>query len=153
MLLYEGRRWRLFAQCVLVSILFTPTYQGGTPFDPLSRLPIVIDAFFVDIFEKRNQLVWWTILSTIFYCTTNPFYFMLNMYLFYPTEILTSFMSVAFFMLPIIFAESVVGGYFGYKIYERVKRVAWINKSKPIRKIMIKKSSLIELLKPFYGEG
>ena len=144
MLLYEGRRWRLFAQCGLVSILFTPTYQGGAPFDPLARLPIVIDAFFVDIifnsaygfFEKRNQLIWWAILSVTFYCTTNPFFFMLNIYLFYPTEILTSFMSVAFFMLPVIFIESVVGGQFGYKIYERVKRVGWINKSKQIKKII-----------------
>ena len=114
LLLYEGRRWRLFAQCVLVAILFTPTYQGGTPFDLLSRLPIIVDAFFVDIvfnsaygfFEKRNQLIWWAILSVIIYCTTNPFYFMLNMYLFYPTEILIPFVNVAFFMLPVIFIQS-----------------------------------------------
>ena len=151
MLLYEGRRWRLFAQCVLVSILFIPTYQGGTPFDPLARLPIIVDAFFVDIifnssygfFEKRNQLFWWAILSVIFYCTTSPFFFMLNMYLFYPTEILTSFMSVAFLMLPVIFIESVIGGYFGYKIYERVKLVGWINKSKPIKEIMFKNSKAL----------
>jgi hypothetical protein len=131
LLLYEGRRWRLFAQCVLVAILFTPTYQGGTPFDLLSRLPIIVDAFFVDIvfnsvygfFEKRNQLIWWAILSVIIYCTTNPFYFMLNMYLFYPTEILIPFVNVAFFMLPVIFIESIIGGYLGYKIYERVKHV------------------------------
>ena len=129
MLLYEGRRWRLFAQCVLVSILFTPTYQGGTPFDLLARLPIVVDAFFVDLvfnsaygfFEKRNQLIWWAILSVIIYCITNPFYFMLNMYLFYPPEILIPFVNVAFLMLPVIFIESIIGGYLGYKIYERVK--------------------------------
>lgn len=151
LLLYEGRRWRFFAQCILVAIIFIPTYQGGTPFDPLARLPIIVDAFFVDIifnssyglFEKRNQLIWWAILSVIFYCTTNPFFFMLNMYLFYPTEILTSFMSVAFLMLPVIFIESVIGGYFGYKIYERVKRVGWINKSKPIKEIMVKNSKAL----------
>jgi hypothetical protein len=151
MLLYEGRRWRLFAQCILVAILFTPTYQGGTPFDPLARLPIVIDAFFVDIvfnsaygfFEKRNQLVWWAILCVIFYCLTNPFYFMLNLYLFYPTEILTSFMSVAFFMLPVIFVESAIGGYFGFKIYERVKRIGWVNNAKPIKGIMVEKSKAL----------
>ena len=151
LLLYEGRRWRLFAQCILVAIIFIPTYQGGTPFDPLARLPIIVDGFLVDIvfnssygfFEKRNQLIWWAILSVTIYCTTNPFFYMLNLYLFYPTEILISFMSVAFFMLPVIFIESVIGGYFGYKIYERVKRVGWINKSKPINKIIVKKSKVL----------
>jgi hypothetical protein len=151
LLLYEGRRWRFFAQCILVAILFTPTYQGGTPFDLLARLPIIVDAFLVDIvfnssygfFEKRNKLIWWAILSVILYCTTSPFFFMFNLYLFYPTEILTSFMSVAFFMLPVTFIESVIGGYFGYKIYERVKRLGWINKSKSMKRIMVNESKIL----------
>ena len=134
-LMYEGRRWRLFLQGVLVALLFIPTYQGGPPFDPLARLPIIVNTFLGDLvfnsaygfFEKRNQLVWWAILSATIPGIVSPFLFMLNFYLFYPIEILIPFMNIAFLLLPVIFIESIIGGYFGYKIYERVKHVGRIN--------------------------
>ncbi len=131
LLLYEGRRWRFFFQGILVALLFTPTYQAGTPFDVLARIPIIINNFLGDVvfnsvygfFAKRNQLVWWVILSVTIFWINSPFLLMLNMYLFYTPEVLIPFINVALLMLPVIIIESIIGGYFGYKIYERVKKV------------------------------
>lgn len=134
LLLYEGRRWRFLFQSILVTLLFIPTYQAGTPFDPLARLPIIINTFFGDLvfnsaygyFVERNKLVWWVILSVTIFWICSPFLFMINMYLFYPPEIFTSFMNVVLLMFPVIVIESIIGGYLGYKIYERVKNVGWV---------------------------
>jgi len=43
--------------------------------------------------------------------------------LFYPPEILPPTLSAAYLMLPLIIFELIVGGYVGYHIYRREKKV------------------------------
>jgi hypothetical protein len=139
-LLYEGRRWRFLFQSVLVALLFIPTYQAGTPFDVLARIPIIINTFLGDLvfnslysfFRKLNQLKLWAILTVTTFWICSPFLFMLNLYLFYPPERLIPFWNTLLLMLPVIIIESIIGGYLGYNIYERVKNNRWIkiNRSK-----------------------
>jgi hypothetical protein len=129
LLLYKGKRWTFFLQGILVFLLVLPTYQGGLPFDVLARIPILINTLlgditfnsYYDFFKKRNQLIWWAILSVTVFWVSSPFLFMLNMYIFYPPELLIQFMNLALLMLPVIIIESIIGGYLGYKIYEKVK--------------------------------
>ena len=137
-LLYEGRRWRFLFQSVVVALLFVPTYQAGTPFDVLARIPIIINTFLGDLvfnsvysfFRKRNQLKWWAILTVTTFWICSPFLFMLNLYLFYPPEGFITFTNTVLLMLPVIIIESIIGGYLGYNIYERVKNIRWIKNSK-----------------------
>jgi hypothetical protein len=134
LLVYKGKRWSLFFQGALVLLLVLPTHQGGLPFDVLARTPILVNTLLGDIiynsvykfFKKRNLLVWWATLCVTVFFVISPFLFMLNLYLFYPTEALTTFMELALLMLPVIIIESIIGGYFGYKVYERVIQAGWI---------------------------
>ena len=50
-----------------------------------------------------------------------PFFSMLFYYLFYPPPLLAVFVDIVLLLLPVIIIESIVGGYIGYKVYERVK--------------------------------
>ena len=129
LLLYAGRRWRFFISSVLFVFLIIPTNFAGTPFDMLSRTPLMIHAFFVDLlfnsiygfFESHNKLFWWTILVSIEYNMINPFFSILIYHFLYPPEYVASFINVVLLMLPVIIVESIGGGYIGYKIYERIK--------------------------------
>jgi hypothetical protein len=129
LLLYAGRRWRFFISSVLFVFLIIPTNFAGTSFDMLSRIPLVIHAFFADLFfnsiygffESHNKLFWWTILVSIEYNVLNPFFSILLYQFLYPPQFVASFINVVLLMLPVIIVESIFGGYMGYKIYERIK--------------------------------
>ena len=131
LLLYGGRRWRFFFQSVLFALLIIPTYGVGTPFDVLTRLPIVTSTFFADIifnsfydsFRKKGRLLIWAILVATIYWIMNPFFVAFNMLLFYPPQLLKAYVTAAIVLSPITVIESVVGGYFGYKIYLRINRI------------------------------
>ena len=131
MLMYEGRRWRFFAQMVLFVILTTPTQLGGPPFDILARLNTIINAFVCDLavnsiyknFEKRQKLTLWVIIATTTFWVLNPFISTLVKPLFFPPEYVTTFIAAVLTLLPVIIVESIAGGYLGYKIYSRVKNL------------------------------
>jgi hypothetical protein len=134
LLLYEGRRWRYFLQGFLVALLYIPTFAAGTPFDVLARIPLIITSFFADLvlnsvygfFEKSSKLVWWALLCATFVILLTPLSITVNFYFFYPWEMMVSFVNVVALLLPVIIIESIAGGYIGYKIYQRVKNLAFI---------------------------
>lgn len=129
-LMYEGRRWRLFLQGVLAAMLTLTTYLSGAPFDVLSKIPMVINSFFGDLifnsfytfFKKRNRLLWSAILVALGFVLIIPVFVTLNMYLFYPPQVLTMYINVYLLLLPVTIIETIVGGYIGYKIYGRVRK-------------------------------
>ena len=127
LLLYEGRRWRFFLQNILVMSLTLPTFQTGPPFDILARMPIIASSFFIDLvfnsiyakFQKSNRALWWSIISTVVFLLQNGLFIGLNMLFFYPSELLSSFVSIYLVLLPIIVAEAVFGSIVGYKLWKR----------------------------------
>jgi len=131
LLMYEGRRWRFFLQMTLFAILIIPTNLGGPPFDILARINMIINAFLCDLafnsiyrtFQKRNKLVWWVIIAMVTYWVLNPFISILIKPLFYPPEYIETLISVVSLLLPVIIIESIAGGYFGHKIYRRLKSI------------------------------
>ena len=131
LLMFEGRRWRFFVHSILVVFLTLPTYLAGTPFDVVIRMPLIINAFHGDLlfnsiygfFEKRNKLLWWAILIAVEYMLMNPFLGAMIWPLFYPPEFVATMVSAILLLLPVIIIECVAGGYLGYKIYERVKKL------------------------------
>ena len=133
-LLYRGRRWRMFAQGVLLALLSLPVYLGPGygPFDFVVRISIIIKLFIVDVifnslygrFERRNKLYWLTILLVVYFFTTGPAIDMLYFSLFVPLEVLWVVpYSFVFLMLPLIIVLAIVGGSIGYRIYRRVEKL------------------------------
>jgi hypothetical protein len=132
LLLYEGRRWRFFAQMTLFTFLIIPTYIGGIPFDLLSKINLIVNSFQCDLlfnsvhgtFKKQNKLVWWAILVTLEFWLLNPLFgVLIKSLLLYPPEFMMTFIGVLPFLLPAIIGESTAGGFIGYKIYKRVENL------------------------------
>ena len=131
LLAFEGRRWRFFVQSILVVLLTLPTYLAGAPFDVIARTPVIINAFHGDLlfnsiygsFKKRNKLLWWAILVAVEYMLMNPILGAIIWPLFYPPEFVATMISATIFLLPVIVIECTAGGYLGYKVYERVKKI------------------------------
>lgn len=131
LLLFEGRRWRFFVQFSLFTLLIIPTYLGGVPFFVQGRIHFIIVAFFADLvinsFYKKaiehGKLMWWSILGSLFFWLIFPFFSLLVRPLFYSFEAMVLFANVVLLMLPVIIVQSLAGGYLGYKIYQRVRKL------------------------------
>lgn len=129
-LMYEGRRWRLLLQGILAALLTLTTYLSGAPFDPLSKIPMIVTSFFGDLifnsiynfFKKRNRLIWSAILVALGYVLMLPVFVTLNMYLFYPPQALTMYINVYLLLLPVTIVETIVGAVIGNMIYRRVRK-------------------------------
>ncbi|MCW4015321.1 MAG: hypothetical protein NWF06_03040 [Candidatus Bathyarchaeota archaeon] len=135
-LIYEGRRWNVFVQNTLFTLLIVPTSFGGPSFNALAKLNFIIAPFFCDIifnsfygaFKKRNKLLWWALISTVGFWVLTPFIgTLLIKPLTYPPEYVAKLIEVILLLLPLIIIESIAGGYLGHKIYVRIKKDALIN--------------------------
>ena len=130
-LMYEGRRWRMFAQGMLYTLLSLSTAQSDV-------LPAVISStlgvFTLDLvfnslynsFKKKDKLGQWAVLGQVFYWTLSPFLILLSFSLFHPLVgvIVNWFIPVMSIMLPVMIVEAIIGGYIGYKIYRRVEKIS-----------------------------
>lgn len=129
-LMYEGRRWRFFSQSIIVALLTLPTYQSGEPFDILARIPMIIVSFLIDIlfntyysyFKERNKLGLWVIITNIVWMLIIPLLFTVNMSLFYTIQALNNWLNIFFLLLPLTLIEMIVGAFFAYRLYNRLKR-------------------------------
>jgi hypothetical protein len=124
-LMYEGRRWRIFIQLTLFTLLAMPTTIGGTPFNPAPRLSSLATAFLIDViansfygfFKQHSKMLGWAILTSTLYWIMTPFLKIVVSSVFYTPEFVESFTNVVLCLLPIIIAEAIIGGYIGHKIY------------------------------------
>jgi hypothetical protein len=129
LLMYEGRRWRFFAQMTIFTLLIIPTYLGGLPFDVLGKTYIIVTAFVVDVvvnsiyrlFSDRKKLKLWSVFNGLFYWLLQPFFGILVSSLLYAPDFVSNFVSVFVMLLPVTIGESLAGGYLGYRVYQRVK--------------------------------
>lgn len=129
-LMYEGRRWRLFLQGVLAALLTLATFLSGSPFDPLSKIPMIATSFFGDLifnsfygfFRDRNKLVWLAIIVVLGYAFMLPFFVTINMSLFYNPQVLNLYLSVYVLLLPVTIVETIIGALIGTLIYKRINK-------------------------------
>jgi hypothetical protein len=130
-LMYEGRRWRMFAQGLLFTLLSLTTAQSDILAAVISStisvfaLDLVFNSVYVS-FKKRGQLIRWAIFGQVFYWALSPFVILFTLSLFYPLQgvIATWFIPVMSIMLPVMVIEAIAGGYIGYQIYRRVERIS-----------------------------
>ena len=130
-LMYKGRRWRIFSQAVISSLLYIIFINPA--FRPV-EMATLTNMFIVDVvfnsfyrsFERKNKLFWLTILFQIYYWATHSIWLLIySVALFYDFEPFFNnwFVPTMSVMLPIMVMEGLVGGYTGYQIYKRVKIV------------------------------
>ena len=130
-LLFEGRRWRISVLGLLIYFLSLYLYFGVNSLNVITRIPIFLKMFLIDIvfnsfyghFEKRNKLVRLAIGQSVCFFMISPFISILFFSLFVPFETLAPLLNVVIFMLPLILAVSLAGGYIGYKIYKRLEKL------------------------------
>lgn len=128
-LLFEGRRWRIFFMTGIIVALTLPLYLGGRPYDIISRLPILISAFFFDLifnsvykmFEIKKHLDLWIICGVTFNFMASTLLAVPVNLIFYTPEVVQILFDTTSIFLPIILIESIIGGYIGYKIFSRIK--------------------------------
>jgi hypothetical protein len=134
-LIYEGRRWRFLMQTFLVALLTLPTYQSGAPYDVLGRIPMIINSFFIDLifnsfyafFRKKDRLLWWSIFVALGFILLIPLFVSMNMILFYPPEVVISYISIYVLLFPVTIIETVSGGYLAKKLLDRVIKEKILN--------------------------
>ena len=132
LLMYEGRRWRIFTQSLLFNSLAIFLVRIYTP---IAAVVSILASFIMDVvfnsfyksFRKRNKLIWWGILSQVYSHTTQPVWTLLFVSVFlapFEAVLRTWFFPVIVVVLPVIIVEAIAGGYLGYKTYLRVAKLA-----------------------------
>ena len=130
-LMYEGRRWRIFAQGLLHALI-------AFPLIPTFILPValaaIVNTLIVDVifnslyrrFKGANKLFVWILVVQVYYWSTQPLWLVPIFSFLVPLEefIVAWFVPVMSVMLPIMIIEAVGGSYLGYKIYQRVEKIA-----------------------------
>lgn len=131
LLMYEGRRWRLFTQSLLfnsLALVFVRIYT------PTAVIVLILTSFIIDVvfnsyygfFKRRNKLLWWVILSQVYSYTTQPIWTLLFVALFlapFEAVLRNWFIPIILVLLPVIIVEAIAGGYIGYKIFKRLEKL------------------------------
>jgi hypothetical protein len=131
-LMYEGRRWRISTQGFLVGLLNMSFIPASTPF--VVGMATIVNTLIVDLvfnsihgsFKRKNRLSWWVILSLVYYYLTHSLWIVLfSSLFFYPFELvlLNWYIPLILVFLPIMIVQAIIGGFFGYHIYRRVKKI------------------------------
>jgi len=129
-LLFEGRRWRFFVMTILYNMLLTSVLVNRGSFHIFRIIPALTATFIQDalfnsvygFFEKRKKLKWLSILLGFEGLTVDAFMRILMYPFLMPPEYTSTYFSVTLMMLPVILLNGVLGGYFAFKIYERIRK-------------------------------
>jgi hypothetical protein len=130
-LLFEGRRWRIFAMGLLFSLL--ALLAMPTILQPHAAMAGILSIFIVDalfnslygFFKKRDKLNWWILAAQVFSWGISPFWILAFSAPFFPVEAVIAnwFIPIMSVMLPVMIVEAIAGGYIGYKIYRKVEKM------------------------------
>jgi hypothetical protein len=129
-LMYGGRRWRILAQALLLSLLyflFIPSWTLPVAMATITNM-FIVDLIFNSLYrswKREKRLFWWILTLQLFSWTTHTFMNLLFFSLFIPMETVIEVVApFMFVMLPIIIIEAIAGSYIGYKIYGRVEKIS-----------------------------
>ena len=130
-LMYKGKRWRLFSQGILSSLLYiifiNPTIRA-VEMATITNL-FICDVFFnsfYGLFEQKKRLLWLTLSFQVFYWATHAIWLLTYMSIFFYSfeGVLNNwFIPIMLILIPIMVIEGIIGGFTGYKIHGRVKRI------------------------------
>jgi hypothetical protein len=129
-LMCEGRRWRLFSQALLSTLLYIAFINSVFhPTEMATLLNLLIaDVLFNSLygaFERKNKLLWLTLLFQVYFWATYPLWLLV----FYSVQFYTfeAFLMNWFIptlsITPLLIVEGLTGGFIAYQIYRRVKKI------------------------------
>jgi hypothetical protein len=128
-LMCEGRRWRLSFLALLSTMLYITFINSA--FHP-TEMATLLNLFIVDVvfnslygtFERKNKLLWLTILFQIYFWTTYTLWLLVfSSVLFHPFEaFFKNWFIPTMSITPVLILEGLAGGFIGYQIYRRVKK-------------------------------
>jgi hypothetical protein len=127
-LMYGGRRWRILAQALLLSLLyllFIPSWTLPVALATITNMLLVDLIFnsFYGRFKRDNRLFWWILALQVYSWTTFSFIVLPFLLLVIPIQaVIAYFVSLGIVWLPVTIIEAVAGSYIGYKTYRRVER-------------------------------
>jgi len=127
-LMYGGRRWRILAQALLLSLLyflFIPSWTLPVAMATITNM-FIVDLIFNSFhgkFKRDNRLFLWILALQIYSWITHSFIVIPFLLLFIPMAAVMAYFNILTVMLPIIIIEAIAGSYIGYKIYRRVKKI------------------------------
>jgi len=130
-LMYKGKRWRLFSQGIISSLLYiifiNPSIRA-TEMATITNLFIcdLIFNSFYGLFEQKKRLLWLTLSYQIFYWATHAIWYLVySSIFFYSFEGMMNywFIPIMSILIPIMVFEGIIGGLTGYKIYGRVEKL------------------------------
>jgi hypothetical protein len=127
-LMCKGRRWRLFLQALLSTLLYTIFIN--TSFHP-TEMATLLNLFIADVvfnslygrFERKNKLLGLILLFQVYFWATYSLWLLVSYsVLFYPFEaFLKNWFIPTISLMPVLIVEGLAGGFAGYQIYRRVK--------------------------------
>ena len=129
-LMYEGRRWRILAQALLLNLLYFLFIPSWTPPVVMATITnmFIVDLIFNSLygkFKRDNRLFRWILALQVYSWITYSFMALPFLLLIIPMEaVVAYFVTVVIVWLPIIIVEAVAGSYIGYKIYKRVEKIS-----------------------------
>ena len=129
-LMYEGRRWRILAQALLLNLLYLLFIRSWTPPVVMATITnmFIVDLIFNSLygkFKRDNRLFRWILALQVYSWITYSFMALPFLLLIIPMEaVVAYFVTVVIVWLPIIIVEAVAGSYIGYKIYRRVEKIS-----------------------------
>ena len=133
-LLFNGKRWRLLATVTIFVLLTIPTYVMGTPYDLVARMPVILIILLIDIIfnsvyaksRKKGILRLIIILSIVNLIGDMAFRVMIYPFV-YSSNFVTFFYGISLYLLPVVIVEAIIGGYVGYKIFQRIKNLSFFD--------------------------
>ena len=115
---------------ILYNILLLSVLVSRGSFQILRIIPALTATFIQDVlfnsvygfFEKRKKLKWFSMLLGFEGLTVDAFMRILMYPFLMPPEFASTYFSVTLMMLPVILLNGILGGYFAFKIHERIRK-------------------------------
>ena len=134
-LLFNGRRWRLLATVTIFVLLTIPTYVMGTPYDLVARMPVILIILLIDIifnsvyakFGKKGKILRLIIILSIVNLIGDMAFRVMIYPFVYSSNFVTFFYGISLYLLPVVIVEAIIGGYVGYKIFQRIKNLSFLD--------------------------
>lgn len=129
--IFQGKRWRVFLAAIILVLITIPTYVMGQPFEMSTRWPAIANAILFDVipnsfysyFKTKNKVMIWGILSTLGFIWSDVLLRAIMYPFFLPMEYVSTYLWITLLLSPVIIIETSIGGFLGFKIYERVKKL------------------------------
>jgi membrane-associated HD superfamily phosphohydrolase len=107
----------------------------GTPYDLVARMPVILIILLIDIifnsvyteFRKKGKILRLIIILSIVNLIGDMVFRVIIYPFVYSSNFVTFFYGISLYLLPVVIVEAIIGGYVGYKIFQRIKNLSFLD--------------------------